>query len=647
MKQNRFAQQATAGHGTPGEGEERLRLFIECAPVAIAMLDTKMCYMAVSRRWVADYGLAGQDLYRRSHYEIFPEIPEHWKQVHRRCLAGAIERSDEEVFVRADGSRQWIRWEIHPWRGVSDVVGGIVIFTEDITLHKQAEEALGHARHKLVQQVAEWMAERAAERTAQLTEAIERFEWVVKATRDGLWDWDLIHDTLYFSPHWKEMHGFLETDNLESLQEWAERIHPEDRSRILGRFQAYLKNQQQFEFWEEYRIRKKNGSYMWVLDRGVAVWDGQGRAVRMVGAETDITLRKEAEEAERRKAHEFSMLANNVPALFCYVDRDRRYRFVNKRYEELFGLPTEEIERMSLYELLGPEGYAAVLSNLDAAFQGQAISFECSLPVPGMGVHWFAAQYVPDQDPQGNVAGLFILLSDITSLKITEAALREREVRLQSLSAKLLRAQEEERRRLARELHDDFTQRQAALAMDLRTVCVALSDSNPIGASRLQQLGDSAERLARDLQQMAHQLHPSILEHVGLEAAMREHVDEFAARTGLSIEIMVRELPKAVPLEQATCLYRVLQESLQNVRKHAEATTVLVRLLRTGRGLGLCVHDDGQGFEQAKSGRKGLGLTSIEERVKGLNGTVHIYSKPGDGTEVHAWVPLEDVECEV
>lgn len=639
MEQNQLAQQAAAEHGTLRESEDRLRLFIECAPVAIAMLDARMCYMAASRRWLADYGLAGQDLYRRSHYEIFPEIPEHWKQVHRRCLAGAVERSDEEVFVRADGSRQWIRWEVHPWRGASDVVGGIVIFTEDLTGRKQAEEALGRAHHKVEQRV--------AEQTAQLTEAIDRFEWVVKATRDGLWDWDLIHDTGYFSPNWKEMHGFQEMDNLESFQEWTERIHPEDRSRVMGRLQAYLKKQQQLEFWEEYRIRKTNGSYMWVLDRGVALWDEQGRAVRMVGAETDVTWRKEVEEAERRKTLEFSTLADNVPALFSYVDRDWRYRFVNKRYEELFGLPGEEIKRMTMSELLGPEGYAKMRSDLDTAFQGQAVSFEYSLLVPGVGVRWFVAQYVPDQEAQGNVAGLFILLSDITLLKITETALREREAQLQSLSAKLLRAQEEERRRLARELHDDFTQRQAALAIDLRTICVELSDSNPLVAFRLQQLGDSAERLVRDLQQLAHQLHPSILEHVGLEAAIREHVDEFAVRTGLSIEIMVRKVPKTVPLEQATCLYRVLQESLQNVRKHAEATTVLVRLLRTDRGLGLCVHDDGQGFEQAQSGRKGLGLTSIEERVKGLNGTVRIYSNPGEGTEVHAWVPLEDVECEV
>jgi signal transduction histidine kinase len=262
---------------------------------------------------------------------------------------------------------------------------------------------------------------------------------------------------------------------------------------------------------------------------------------------------------------------------------------------------------------------------------------------------WLSAQYVPDLDGQGQIIGLFILFSDITALKQSQAALREHEVQLQDLNAKLIQAQEHEQQRIARELHDDFTQRLAALTLDLRMVCRELSaDSESLGVLRLQQIGDAVERLAGDLQQMAHRLHPSILEQVGLEAAVREHSDEFAVRTGLTVDVMVRKVPRGVPSEQASCLYRVLQESLQNVRKHAGATNVLIRLLRTGRGLGLCVHDDGQGFEQAQSGkgRKGLGLTSMKERVKMLNGTFRIRTNPGDGTEVHAWVPLEDITVE-
>lgn len=111
----------------------------------------------------------------------------------------------------------------------------------------------------------------------------------------------------------------------------------------------------------------------------------------------------------------------------------------------------------------------------------------------------------------------------------------------------------------------------------------------------------------------------------------------FSARTGLPTEVVIREVPVAIPLAQATCLYRSLQESLQNVKKHAEATNILVRLLCTRNGLGICIHDDGRGFDQSEDAepRKGLGLTSMAERVRTLQGTFHVRSKAGHGTEIH------------
>lgn len=477
---------------------------------------------------------------------------------------------------------------------------------------------------------------------AQLAQANERWDWVMRATHDGVWDWDLVRDTVSFSMRWKAMHGFDEQDKLESSKEWSERIHPEDQARVMGQLEAYLKRQAP-AFYEEYRIRRKDGTWIWVLDRGVALFDKQGRAIRMVGAETEITWLKEAEEVIRRREHVFHTLADNVPAFFSYVDRDRRYRFVNKQYEKLFQRSADRIVGSTMQELLGPEGYALVQPHLDESFGGQEGSFEYRLSVPGLPGLWLSARYLPDRDRQGHVVGLFLLLTDVTNLKRTEADLREKERTLRDLSARLLQTQEEERQRIAQELHDDFTQRLASLAIDLRTVQRDVPGLDSMSVSRLQQLGDSAERLATDLQQVAHQLHPSILEHVGLEAAVREQVEEFATRTGLKTEITVRQLPPAVPTEQALCLYRVLQESLRNVQKHADATNVLVRFLGTARGVGLCVHDDGRGIENLESStrRKGLGLISMEERVGALGGMFRIRTKPGDGTEIHVWVPLE------
>jgi PAS domain S-box-containing protein len=120
--------------------EELWRLFIDHAPVALAMFDCEMRYLNASRRWLSDYNLSGRDLIGLSHYDVFPEIPEYWRQIHQRAMAGEVARADMDRFERADGSVQWLRWEVRPWRRASSEIGGIVIFSEDITERKQSEE---------------------------------------------------------------------------------------------------------------------------------------------------------------------------------------------------------------------------------------------------------------------------------------------------------------------------------------------------------------------------------------------------------------------------------------------------------------------------------------------------------------------------
>jgi signal transduction histidine kinase len=235
---------------------------------------------------------------------------------------------------------------------------------------------------------------------------------------------------------------------------------------------------------------------------------------------------------------------------------------------------------------------------------------------------------------------------DISRRKRAEEELRRHQTKLEKLTSKLLTAQELERQRIARDLHDDVTQRLASLAVDagsLERLCQSKPDLLPYCRS----LREAAERLADDVHNFAYRLHPSSLEHLGLEAAIQDHTHEFAQRTALAVRYVARNVPKAIPIEMATCLYRVTQESLQNVLKHAEASIVVVRLLGTSNGVGVCILDDGKGFEEKEASSRGLGILSMEERIRLAEGTFCIRTRRGDGTEVHAWVPLPDVRQEV
>lgn len=122
--------------------ELQLRLFVEHSPAAIAMFDREMRYLVVSRRWLADYDISQKNIIGMSHYEVFPDLPERWKQIHQRCLSGEVETCEEDPFPRADGSTDWVQWEVHPWRTVEGHIGGIIIFSELITVRKRTEQEL-------------------------------------------------------------------------------------------------------------------------------------------------------------------------------------------------------------------------------------------------------------------------------------------------------------------------------------------------------------------------------------------------------------------------------------------------------------------------------------------------------------------------
>jgi signal transduction histidine kinase len=233
------------------------------------------------------------------------------------------------------------------------------------------------------------------------------------------------------------------------------------------------------------------------------------------------------------------------------------------------------------------------------------------------------------------------------ALKQHALLLRDNQEKLEFLSGKLIEAQDQERRRIACDLHDDVSQRLAALVLD---VAALQEDTGVLAegtADALKPVREQLERLSDDVHNLAYQLHPSLLEHAGLQPAIEDHIQQISKRTGLSIVLQARDVPVSLSLDRSTCLFRVLQESLHNIVKHAGATKATVKLSGSSRGMGVSVTDNGKGFHVADKivHHKGLGLISMQERLRGLNGFLRIHSRPPDGTKVCAWIPVSRAEA--
>ena len=240
------------------------------------------------------------------------------------------------------------------------------------------------------------------------------------------------------------------------------------------------------------------------------------------------------------------------------------------------------------------------------------------------------------------------IVRDITERKRAEELRRESEAdlrrsseKLRPLTARLITAREEESKRISRELHDDFNQKIAALVIGIETIKKHIPKSAKTLPEQLTELRRQAETLSDDVRRVARTLHPSMLDDLGLVVALKSYCAAFTRETGIETKFTHRNVQRALSKDVALCVYRVVQESLQNVRKHSDAKRAQVSVTKTEARVGLAVSDNGVGFDtELQSGERGIGLTSMEERVRLVSGSFSVKSRPGEGTRVDVRIPL-------
>jgi signal transduction histidine kinase len=277
-----------------------------------------------------------------------------------------------------------------------------------------------------------------------------------------------------------------------------------------------------------------------------------------------------------------------------------------------------------------------VLQTIDNARQSkQPYVAECRLQRDDGAVRWIIARgkfYYASNGAPERMLGLAL---DVTQRKMVEEA-------LSTLSGRLIDAQEEERKRIAREIHDDYNQRLALLAFQVEELSESIGDFPAGVGQRLHQICNGIGELGGDLHSLSHRLHSSTLERLGLVPGVKAFVDEFAAQQQIQIAFTHENVPPGVAEDVALCLFRVVQEGLRNIKRHSGTHKGEVRVEGSGEKLHLSIIDRGWGFNMNEcSPRAGIGIRSMQERLRSLGGQFEITSRPTEGTRIDAWVPLK------
>jgi PAS domain S-box-containing protein len=358
------------------EREEQLVLFVEHSPAAIAMLNNEMSYIVASRRWIEDYRMGGQPPAGRNHYEIFPEIPQRWRDIYQRCLAGAVEKCDEEEFHRADGTSHWIRWEIRPWRHADGIIGGIILFSEDITTRRQAEQDLreSEARYR------------------QLFELESNAVVLVDSETHRYVDVNLAAQALY---------GYTREEFLQ--------LTPENISDEPEKTHDYIDvcNDHVPLRWH----RKKSGERLAVeINANRIIY--QGRRTALVSLR-DVTERQRADAVLQKQLalqQQVTNIANTVPGvIYSFLlrpDGSNCFPYASQAIREQFGFDPEDLAKdgSPIFALMHPEDVGRVQTDIaESARTLKTWSGEFRYNHPTRGEIWISGRSEPQVQPDGSI----------------------------------------------------------------------------------------------------------------------------------------------------------------------------------------------------------------------------------------------------
>ncbi|HEU5233475.1 MAG TPA: PAS domain S-box protein [Terriglobales bacterium] len=587
----------------------------DSSPVGIAVEDLNGQPLFVNPAFCSMLGFSEEELRNKHCVDFSPaeDAEKDWV-LFQQLRSGSINHYQlDKRYFRKDGSQFWGRLSLSLLKASPSPL--VVAIVEDITHEKAAEDKVRASEERL--------------RLAQQTTRIGTFESDV---RTGVVTW---------TPEMELIYGLPQGAFAKTRTAFQNLIHPEDRRTVNELIELASKSGELTT--GEWRVVWPDGSVHWIAGRWQVLLDQLGEPSRVLGVNIDVTDRKRAElellQMNRALKEQATVLQSreellkifvkNVPAGVAMLDRDMRYLQVSDRWCLDYSLNSSQVIGRSHYEIFPdvPERWKEMHRR---ALQGETLrANEDAWERDDGATTWVRWEIRPWRTPTGSVGGILIFAEDITHRKRMEEALSE-------MSRKLIESQEQERARIGRELHDDINQRLAMLAVELEQL-----EENPLEIrSRLRELRKQTIEISNDVQALSHELHSSKLEYLGVVAGIRSWCREFAERQKIQIDFR-DDVSNVLPFDIGLALFRVLQEALHNAIKHSGVKRLEVQMLERSEEVHLIVSDSGKGFDlEAAKRLGGLGLTSMRERVRLVNGEMEIQSKPIGGTTIYVRIPF-------
>jgi PAS domain S-box-containing protein len=450
------------------------------------------------------------------------------------------------------------------------------------------------------------------------------------------WDWDIQGKEGSWFGDVQTMFEVRSSIYAGQAEAFHRYIHPDDREQFWKAINNSMETHTPFS--GEFRIVRPNGALRHVAATGKCYYSPAGRPERTLGVALDITDRKRAERDLRESEERFRLVADTAPVLIWMSGTDKLHTFFNKGWLDFTGRAMERELGEGWASGVHPHDVERLRAIYSIAFDAR-VSFESEHRLRRFDgkYRWLNNYGVPRFETDGTFCGYIGSCVDITDRKTSEEALEE-------LSGRLITAQEEERTRIARELHDDFSQRLAIQGVDLEMLWQSLPESEAKGRARVLELLDALRELTKDMHSLSHQLHSSKLEYLGLGSALKGLCGELSSKYKIKVEFTGGGVSSEIPKDVALCLFRIAQEALGNVVKHSGAKQAQAVLSDGNDEIRLRIVDDGVGFDPSlRSSNAGIGLIGMRERLRLVGGSLSVRSAPLQGTEILAQVPLPAV----